>query len=207
MATSPMLALSAIDVTRVGSLVELSIASVSVSPLAVVMSTSCSLALLTQIGDPARRDRARLARWSTGWCSISIRRSRAAASPARARRAVRPGVVGDVAVEALVLPLKRRVRELELRGPQLLHAGAAAREIDRALELGDLPHRQLAVRHGVLADVRRRALALDDDGLRRLETILAAERRRRIIDRLLLGRDLRASRLRTRSQERSGSVS
>ena len=34
---------------------------------------------------------------------------------------------------------------------------------------------------------------LDDDGLRRLETILAAERRRRIIDCLLFGRDLRAS--------------
>src|SRR5439155_17743469 len=72
-------------------------------------------------------------------------------------RAVLPDVVRHVAVETLVLSLGRRAREQELGAPQLLHAAPPVGKIDCLLELSDLPDRELAVRHRVLSDVRRRA--------------------------------------------------
>ena len=63
-ATSPRLALSSIDVTRAGSFVVSSIARVSLSPFAVVMSTSC--------WPPSRRTLATLAPGSSAARTIVI---------------------------------------------------------------------------------------------------------------------------------------
>ena len=73
----------------------------------------------------------------------------------------------------------------------------------RALELGHLPDRQLAVGHPVLSDVGRRPFAFDDQRLHRLNAVFAAQRRRRVVDDLHLRRHLRARAGKRRHARRS----
>ncbi len=90
-------------------------------------------------------------------------------------RAVWGGVVGDVAVESLRQPLNRGAGELELRFADLPNPRPAVRQIDGARVFLHLPHRQLVVRHPVLAGVRRRTAARELERGQRLDPLGASQ--------------------------------
>ena len=128
MATSPRLALSAIDVTRDGSLVVPSTASVRCRPGRGHIDQPID-PLLAEVGHLRRRIERRAHDGDRMMQHLDP--PIAGRGFARPRRvAVLPDVVRDVAIEPLVLPLHRGAREQELRGPELLHARPSVGQID-----------------------------------------------------------------------------